>query len=88
MLSRQALRTFRAAAPVARAPMAVRTYAAAATENVQPPIAVYGLDGTYATALVCHPPCPERPSKQNTLEGTNWAPPPPRDDGALEKHTG
>ncbi|EXF80987.1 ATP synthase F1 [Colletotrichum fioriniae PJ7] len=55
MFSRQAVRTLRAAAPasrlVARAP-AVRTYAAAAaTEAVKPPVAVFGLDGTYATAL-------------------------------------
>ncbi|KAL2753726.1 hypothetical protein ACRALDRAFT_1071865 [Sodiomyces alcalophilus JCM 7366] len=53
MLSRQALRTFRAAAPVARPLAARRTYAAAAaaTENVTPPLAVFGIDGTYATAL-------------------------------------
>lgn len=53
MLSRQALRTFRAAAPVARPLAARRTYAAAAaSENVTPPLAVFGIDGTYATALV------------------------------------
>ncbi|ROT40255.1 OSCP-domain-containing protein [Sodiomyces alkalinus F11] len=53
MLSRQALRTFRAAAPVARPLAARRTYAAAsaASENVIPPLAVFGIDGTYATAL-------------------------------------
>ncbi|OLN95297.1 ATP synthase subunit 5, mitochondrial [Colletotrichum chlorophyti] len=60
MLSRQAIRTFRAAAPAsrlvasARVP-AVRTYAAAAADSaeqhVKPPVAVFGLDGTYATAL-------------------------------------
>ncbi|KAI0885295.1 putative oligomycin sensitivity conferring protein [Annulohypoxylon maeteangense] len=55
MLSRQAIRSIRAAAPqrtLARAP--VRSYAAAAgasTQTVKPPVAVYGLDGTYATAL-------------------------------------
>ncbi|KAI1105062.1 putative oligomycin sensitivity conferring protein [Jackrogersella minutella] len=52
MLSRQAIRSIRAAAPqrtLARAP--VRTFAAAAPQNVQPPVAVYGVDGTYATAL-------------------------------------
>ncbi|KAI8624010.1 OSCP-domain-containing protein [Xylariaceae sp. FL1651] len=53
MLSRQALRTLRAAAPqrtLARS--SVRSYAAAAaTQDVKPPVAVYGLDGTYATAL-------------------------------------
>ena len=53
MLSRQALRTFRAAAPAVRAPVAVRTYAAAsAQETVKPPVSLFGLDGTYATALV------------------------------------
>ncbi|CAI4212551.1 unnamed protein product [Parascedosporium putredinis] len=31
--------------------MQVRTFAAAATENVRAPVAVFGLDGTYATAL-------------------------------------
>ena len=51
------MRSIRAAAPartIARAP--VRTYAAPASasaqQEVKPPIAVYGLDGTYATALV------------------------------------
>lgn len=55
MLSRQAFRTARAAAPVFRAPAAVRTYAAAAAteSSAQPPIAVFGVDGTYASALVC-----------------------------------
>ncbi|KAK1996154.1 ATP synthase delta subunit [Colletotrichum falcatum] len=60
MFSRQAVRSLRAAAPAsrlvasARAP-AVRTYAAAASsaasDNVKPPVAVFGLEGTYATAL-------------------------------------
>ncbi|KAH6645810.1 ATP synthase delta subunit-domain-containing protein [Truncatella angustata] len=53
MLSRTAFRAARAAAPqrtIARA--AVRNYAAAAaTQEVKAPVAVYGLDGTYATAL-------------------------------------
>ncbi|RYP19753.1 hypothetical protein DL765_003176 [Monosporascus sp. GIB2] len=56
MLSRQAIRSIRAAAPartIARTP--VRSYAAAAaanaTQDVKPPVAVYGVDGTYATAL-------------------------------------
>ncbi|KAI1817134.1 OSCP-domain-containing protein [Poronia punctata] len=52
MLSRQAFRSLRAAAP--RRTLAqplMRTYAAAATQDVKPPVAVYGLDGTYATAL-------------------------------------
>ena len=60
MLSRQAIRSVRAAAAapartIARVP--VRSYAApaasaASSQEVKPPIAVYGLDGTYATALV------------------------------------
>lgn len=54
MFSRQALRSIRAVGPhrrLARTP--VRYYAApAAQQDVHPPIAVYGLDGTYATALV------------------------------------
>ncbi|KAI1343955.1 putative oligomycin sensitivity conferring protein [Xylariaceae sp. FL0016] len=52
MLSRQAFRSIRAAAPkrtFARVP--VRSYATPAAQEVKPPIAVYGLDGTYATAL-------------------------------------
>ncbi|KAI1460755.1 putative oligomycin sensitivity conferring protein [Annulohypoxylon moriforme] len=55
MLSRQAIRSIRAAAPqrtLARA--SVRSYAApaaASTQTVKAPVAVYGLDGTYATAL-------------------------------------
>ncbi|KAI1275776.1 ATP synthase delta subunit-domain-containing protein [Xylaria sp. FL0933] len=52
MLSRQAVRTLRAAAPQRTfARSSVRSYAAAATQDVKPPISVYGVDGTYATAL-------------------------------------
>ncbi|KAI0198717.1 OSCP-domain-containing protein [Astrocystis sublimbata] len=53
MLSRQALRSLRAAAPRRTfAQSSVRSYAAAAaTQEVKPPVSVYGLDGTYATAL-------------------------------------
>jgi len=54
MLSRQAFRSIRAAAPKrALAPLApVRSYAAAAAaQDVRPPIAVFGVDGTYASAL-------------------------------------
>ncbi|GAW13180.1 hypothetical protein ANO14919_025600 [Xylariales sp. No.14919] len=52
MLSRQALRSLRAAAPQRTfARSSVRSYAAPATQDVKPPISVYGLDGTYATAL-------------------------------------
>lgn len=32
---------------------AIRTYAAPAADNTRPPVALYGLDGTYANALVC-----------------------------------
>ncbi|KAK8107148.1 OSCP-domain-containing protein [Apiospora kogelbergensis] len=52
MFSRQAFRAVRAAAPqrtLARVP--ARSYAAAPAQEVRPPVAVYGLDGTYATAL-------------------------------------
>ena len=53
MFSRQAIRSVRAVAPqralAFRAP--IRSYAAAAES--QPPIAVFGVDGTYASALVC-----------------------------------
>lgn len=55
MFSRQAVRAVRAAAPqraaVFRA-VPMRSFAAAAANEGQPPIAVFGLDGTYATALV------------------------------------
>lgn len=34
----------------------LRTYAApAAQQDVRPPVALYGVDGTYANALVCAP---------------------------------
>jgi len=54
MFSRHALiRSVRAATAQRVVPMQLRTYAAAAaTENVRAPVAVFGLDGTYATALV------------------------------------
>ena len=54
MLSRQALlRSVRTAAPSRAILSQSRGYAAAAaTENVKPPVALFGLDGTYATALV------------------------------------
>ncbi|KAK0625999.1 ATP synthase delta subunit-domain-containing protein [Immersiella caudata] len=53
MLSRQALlRSMRAAVPQRIAVNQTRTFAAAAaTESVKPPVALFGLDGTYATAL-------------------------------------
>ncbi|EGX93401.1 ATP synthase F1 delta subunit [Cordyceps militaris CM01] len=52
MFSRQVLRAARVAAPrrlVAAGP--VRTFAAAAANDVKPPVQVFGIDGTYATAL-------------------------------------
>ncbi|KAF7559105.1 hypothetical protein G7046_g5052 [Stylonectria norvegica] len=52
MFSRQVLRSARAAAPLALRAAPARTYAAAAaTEAVKAPAAVFGVDGTYATAL-------------------------------------
>lgn len=56
MLSRQALlRSARAAAPSRVIASQARFYAApAAPEHVKPPVALFGLDGTYATALVRH----------------------------------
>ena len=50
---RIAVRAARAAVP--RAPIApVRSYAVAASAaSTRPPVALYGLDGTYASALVC-----------------------------------
>ena len=55
MFSRQVFRTVRAAGPqraVTLRATPVRSFAAAAADNTQPPIAVFGLDGTYASALV------------------------------------
>ncbi|KAM0440743.1 hypothetical protein ACHAPT_000044 [Fusarium lateritium] len=55
MFSRQVLRSVRAAAPqravALRAAVPVRSFAAAATSEVKPPVSVFGVDGTYATAL-------------------------------------
>lgn len=60
MLSRQVFRSFRAAAPQrAFAAIPARTFAAAASADVKAPIAVFGLDGTYATALVRNASCEE-----------------------------
>lgn len=55
MLSRQVFRSARAAAPqraLLRATPARSYAAAAAASEVQVPVAVFGVDGTYATALV------------------------------------
>ncbi|CAK7197708.1 ATP synthase F0 subcomplex subunit OSCP atp5 [Sporothrix eucalyptigena] len=54
MLSRQAMLAARTAATrrtTAATPALARGYAAAAAQEVKPPIALFGLDGTYATAL-------------------------------------
>lgn len=50
-IARPALQAVRRATPQT----AVRTYAAPApaAANTKPPIALFGLDGTYANALVC-----------------------------------
>lgn len=56
--SRAILRATRAAAPsriaVSRAAVApqIRSYATPAAQDSKPPVALYGLDGTYASALV------------------------------------
>jgi F-type H+-transporting ATPase subunit O len=58
--SRAILRATRASAPqriaVPRviASSQIRSYATPATADSKPPKALYGLDGTYATALVCY----------------------------------
>lgn len=54
MFSRQALlRSARTVAPQRAFLGQTRAFAApAASERVQPPVALFGLDGTYATALV------------------------------------
>ncbi|PON21295.1 ATP synthase subunit 5 [Trichoderma gamsii] len=65
MLSRQVFRSLRAAAPQrAFAAVPARTFAAAASADVKAPIAVFGLDGTYATALYT------AASKTSTLDAT------------------
>lgn len=61
MLSRQAVSAaFRSSAPrsavgrTANAIPHIRSYAQpASSPDTKPPVAVYGLDGTYASALVC-----------------------------------
>lgn len=47
-VSRAVLRASRAAAPRA----AIRTYATPAAADARPPVALFGLDGTYTSALV------------------------------------
>lgn len=48
----------------------VRTYAAAAAPDTKPPVALFGIDGTYANALVCiHPPLSLYPTIEGVTEG-------------------
>jgi len=51
-LARPAFAAARTAAPRTAIQSQVRTYAAPAA-NSKPPVALFGLDGTYANALVC-----------------------------------
>ncbi|KAG5953498.1 ATP synthase F0 subcomplex subunit OSCP atp5 [Claviceps sorghi] len=67
MFSRQVFRTVRAAAPrraVTLRATPMRSFAAAASADSQPPITVFGLDGTYASALYT------AASKSSTLDAT------------------
>lgn len=41
-------------APRAAIVSSVRTYATAGSVDAKPPVALFGLDGTYASALVCN----------------------------------
>ena len=43
-------------APRTAALNGLRTYATPAAQEVKPPVSLFGVDGTYATALVCIPP--------------------------------
>jgi hypothetical protein len=82
MFSRKVLRTVRAAAPqraaALRVAVPVRSFAAAATSEVKPPVSVFGVDGTYATALVnsntTPPPRASRGSSpvDNVSSEPNW----------------
>lgn len=76
MLSRQALlRSARAAAPTRAIASQVRFYAApASNDTVKPPVALFGLDGTYATALVRHAPTlPEQRDPLRSLEERRYS---------------
>jgi F-type H+-transporting ATPase subunit O len=55
--SRVARAGLRASTPISRSVAfgGIRTYAAAA-QDVRPPVALYGIDGTYANALVSDSP--------------------------------
>lgn len=51
--ARAGLRATQFSVPRTAALNGMRTYATPAQETVRPPMALYGVDGTYATALVC-----------------------------------
>lgn len=51
--SRTLLRAQKAAGAPRVLTQAVRNYAAPAAVDSKPPVALYGVDGTYASALVC-----------------------------------
>jgi len=53
LASRVAARSARAAAPRFQA-VSSRGFAEAAKVDSKPPVAVFGVDGTYASALVCN----------------------------------
>lgn len=76
MLSRQVFRSVRTAAP-RLSQTSTRTFAAAAStsENVKAPVAVYGLDGTYATALVRPLPYSINPTQLSRLHSFPQATP-------------
>ncbi len=78
MFSRQVLRSARVAAPRRLVAAPVRTFAAAAANEVKPPVQVFGVDGTYATALVRSPSMPtsktirRRVSRDGFFSNCNW----------------
>jgi hypothetical protein len=70
MFSRQVIRAARVAAPqraLALRAAPVRSFAAAASSEVKPPVSVFGVDGTYATALVIQPTFNKRTKKLRTV---------------------
>jgi hypothetical protein len=89
MLSRQVLRAARAAAPqraVTLRALPVRSFAAAASTDSQPPISVFGLDGTYASALVRHQSHRNLEDLQNRHDGAQLGPCWPRPSRPIEAH--
>jgi F-type H+-transporting ATPase subunit O len=55
MMSSRLARPAIAAARGTASKTALRGYAAPAAADVKPPVALFGVDGTYASALVCKP---------------------------------